>query len=193
MHQATTTPGQSAAVQRVALAVDHGVLTFSRYWAPMLAAVVAPIVALPALAPILEASGRHRTADVIYFVYGFVCHQRPERSLHIHGEQMAFCARDLAITGTFLLALIIAAVLPVVRRVQPGSFIMASVASLPMAVDGFSQLFGLRESNLELRLLTGALFSLGWAWFAIPRLDVGFREVVATVQERTNSGVTSDQ
>lgn len=187
MQQATTTPNHGAAMQRVALFVDRGVLTFSRYWAPMLAAVVMPIVALPALAPMLEASGRQRTADVIYFVYSFACHQRPERSLHIHGEQMAFCARDLAITGTFLLALIIAAVLPAVRRLQPASFIIACLASLPMAVDGFSQLTGLRESNLELRLLTGAMFSLGWAWFAIPRLDVGFREVVATVQARTDS------
>jgi uncharacterized membrane protein len=39
-----------------------------------------------------------------------------------------------------------------------------------MAVDGLTQLAGLRESNWALRTLTGALFGLGTLWFVYPYL-----------------------
>jgi uncharacterized membrane protein len=42
---------------------------------------------------------------------------------------------------------------------------------MPMAVDGFTQLFGLRESTWQLRTLTGGLFGLACVWFGFPLLD----------------------
>ena len=43
--------------------------------------------------------------------------------------------------------------------------------SIPMALDGFTQMFGLRESNWELRLLTGALFGMAVSWFILPLMQ----------------------
>jgi uncharacterized membrane protein len=48
-----------------------------------------------------------------------------------------------------------------------------------MALDGFTQLFCYRESNWELRLLTGALFGLASAWLAYPRLERFSTEIVS--------------
>ena len=42
---------------------------------------------------------------------------------------------------------------------------------LPMAIDGTTQMFGLRESTWELRVLTGTLFGLGNVWFALPLIQ----------------------
>jgi uncharacterized membrane protein len=51
---------------------------------------------------------------------------------------------------------------------------------LPLAYDGFTQLFGLRQSTWEIRLLTGALFGLGAAWFAFPWLQKTLTEMLPT-------------
>ena len=48
-----------------------------------------------------------------------------------------------------------------------------------MALDGFPQLFGWRESTVELRTLTGALFGLASLWLVYPRLDRVLRAPVA--------------
>jgi uncharacterized membrane protein len=48
------------------------------------------------------------------------------------------------------------------------------VAALPLAVDGLTQLTGLRESTWELRVATGVLFSAGLGWYVLPHLDAGF-------------------
>ncbi len=40
-----------------------------------------------------------------------------------------------------------------------------------MAVDGFTQLVGWRESTVELRTLTGALFGAASVWLIYPRVD----------------------
>jgi len=48
--------------------------------------------------------------------------------------------------------------------------------TLPMAWDGLTQMFGLRESTWELRLMTGALFGFASIWFALPCLQKTFEE-----------------
>ena len=49
---------------------------------------------------------------------------------------------------------------------------------IPIGVDGVTQLVGLRESNWELRTLTGALFGAASIWFAYPYVDDAMQEVL---------------
>ena len=51
---------------------------------------------------------------------------------------------------------------------------------LPAAVDGFTQLFGLRESTWYLRLITGALFGTGLVWLAYPFVEEAMNDVART-------------
>jgi uncharacterized membrane protein len=53
-----------------------------------------------------------------------------------------------------------------------------------MAIDGITQLFGLRESNWQLRTITGALFGLASVWLAYPYLEEGMRDIRDTVNEK---------
>jgi uncharacterized membrane protein len=170
--------------ERLAAAVDSGVLWFARYWSLSLATLVALTVLMPVIAPIIESAGNHQLAGVIYFAYGFVCHQRPERTFHLLGEPMAYCQRDLAIGGSICTALLLSAIVPRLRRARAASLTVAIGATLPLAVDGVTQLVGLRESTWMLRVVTGVIFAFGWCWFAIPRLEFGFRDVVGVVEAR---------
>ena len=145
--------------------------------------------------------GWRAAADWLYAIYHFTCHQWAFRSFFLFappqpvsvysqtqladagtdpftytgspamGWKMGFCERDLAIyVGLLVVGLIFARR----RDMRPAGFFVYGVLILPMAVDGFTQLFGWRESTWELRTVTGLLFGLASAWLVLPRLDAAF-------------------
>jgi uncharacterized membrane protein len=159
---------------------------------------VAVFVGLPFLAPVLLAAGYDGPANSIYAAYQIVCHQWAFRSYFLFGPELeygpgvlgglvgqhemygfvgspalgykvAFCERDVAIYLSVLVAGLLYARyrerLPLLSLTGYGLLI------LPMALDGFSQLFGWRESTVELRTLTGALFGVASVWLIYPRID----------------------
>lgn len=107
------------------------------------------------------------------------------------GYKVAFCERDVAIYGGIFLAGLLYA-LPGVRGRLPAlswwGWILLGL--LPIALDGFSQLFSQypyntlplfnllppRESTPWLRTLTGALFGLANVWLAYPYVEESMRD-----------------
>lgn len=172
-----------------------------RHWLWAVNVTVAIFVGLPFLAPVLLASGYPDAANGIYAAYQYVCHQWAFRSYflfgpeltygpdvlaglvgqdamyHTHGSPelgytVAFCERDVAI---YLAVLAAGLAYGRFRDRTPSLGIVAySLLILPMAVDGFTQLFGWRESTVELRTLTGALFGVASVWLIYPRVDAVF-------------------
>lgn len=132
--------------------------------------------ALPAIAaPLLQLAGYQREADAIFTVFSLMCHQMPERSWFPWGEQMAMCHRMIAIHGSFFAFGLLYT--RVRRRFRPLPTVLMLAYSFPMAVDGFTQLLGWRESTWELRLLTGALFGLAVVWYTFPHFELYMRLV----------------
>jgi len=175
--------GQAVARQRrFEQTVDRVVALWARHWLAVLNLFTGLFAGLPLLAPWLVATGHPTLAAPIYFAYRFVCHQRPDRSFFLFGQQVAYCQRDLAIyVGVFVLGLVYA----LVRRwLKPLSWRGAFLLALPMALDGSTQLVGLRESTWQLRLVTGTLFALAVVWFVYPRLETGFAEVLSVLSRR---------
>ncbi|MBV9169420.1 MAG: DUF2085 domain-containing protein [Chloroflexi bacterium] len=82
---------------------------------------------------------------------------------------MAFCERDLAI---YIALLAVGIYFARHRDMRPLGFVAYGVLILPMAIDGFTQLFGWRESTWELRVITGVLFGFASAWLIYPRFDL---------------------
>ena len=89
---------------------------------------------------------------------------------HEHGYKAALCERDMAIYGSmFILGLVFALRKRRPPRLRIWWYVLLFV--LPMAIDGTTQLVGLRESNWWLRTITGTLFGAGTLWFAYPYLN----------------------
>lgn len=92
------------------------------------------------------------------FIGSLVCHQRSDRMIFVGGHYLPVCARD---TGVFV-GLIVGYLLVIVFRSKkskgPPNLLVAMAMMLPLLIDSFSQLFGLRTSTNDLRLLTGLLF-----------------------------------
>lgn len=171
--------------------LDVKVSAFIRaHWLAVANTIVLLFVLPIVLYPILMATGNtylQDVAGVIKFLYHFICHQLPRRSLFIFGYQMAMDARSFALYTTFLLGGIGFGL--VRKKLKPLPLWAYILLTLPIAIDGFMQLFGVPiprgigpdwqllwtvESNNGLRLITGSLFGLASALYAYPRIQMLF-------------------
>jgi uncharacterized membrane protein len=104
-----------------------------------------------------------------------LCHQLPERSFSGGGLQLPVCARDTGIYIGFCIALLLVSLLhrPERPRGFPSVWGWAAFAVMigSMAIDGGTQLVGLRTSTNELRLITGLLSGFGIAMLVAPMLN----------------------
>ncbi len=104
-----------------------------------------------------------------------LCHQLPERSFFGGGVQVPVCARDTGIYIGFCVALLLIARLhgPGRPRGFPTAWGWTAFALMlgSMAIDGGTQLVGLRESTNSLRLLTGLLSGFAVAMLLTPMLN----------------------
>ncbi len=206
-------PQPPSAVARFA---DGVVLGIARHWLLLINLAVGVYLFLPLAAPVLVNAGYERPARLIYSLYSFACHQLPERSYFLFGQEplyslttleangvtpdgnlferrvftgnptigykTALCQRDIAIYGTVLLGGLIFGL--VRRRVRAPGVKVYLLFLIPIALDGFSQLFGLRMSNWWLRTLTGALFGGASVWLAYPYLEEAMNGVIQSELSR---------
>ena len=108
------------------------------------------------------------------------------------GYKIAICERDVA---TYLAILLAGLVFGAFRhryrqngrRLPKLPLWGYALLLAPMAVDGLSQLVGLRESDWILRTITGALFGGGTVWLAYPYVQDAMDDVIRTSRTRAVS------
>jgi uncharacterized membrane protein len=101
------------------------------------------------------------------------------------GWKVALCQRDVAIYAGVLAAGVSYAL--VRRRTKPLPFKLFVLLAIPLAIDGGTQLIGLRESNWVLRTLTGSLFGVAAVYLAYPYVQDAMQEVLETELLRRKS------
>ena len=136
------------------------------HWATLIMCLLGLIVFSAFSVPVLAYFGFDSLSKAIYNAMHYICGQIPSHSPFICGHQCGLCFRCTAIYGTLFLTS--AVFVFTKKRLMGIRWWMLALLTLPMAWDGITQLFGLRESTTTLRLLTGALFGLGCALFTFP-------------------------
>lgn len=139
------------------------------YWAHMVAVVLGSIVLGAISVPFLSYLGLDSIAKPIFFALHLVCAQIPAHSFYVFGHQLGLCARNFSIyTSMFTGSLIFV----LTKKRMPGiPWWFWILLMLPMALDGITQMFGWRESDWILRIVTGTLFGVGNIWFALPLMQ----------------------
>lgn len=130
----------------------------TRLWA--LAALAATTVLVLALAPPWLAPGAAGAVDTSF---SWICHQLPERTLHVHGTPVALCHRCLGLLAGLVGGIALAPVAPrAVRRLVDArrQARVLLVAALPVVVDWTLGATGLWLNTPLSRSATGALFGL---------------------------------
>jgi uncharacterized membrane protein len=89
----------------------------------------------------------------IYSIGDRLCHQKPERSLFINGNEMPFCTRCVAIWLGLAFGLGFMVFFTI--ELNEMFFYAIIVSLIPLGIDGVGQLFGFWESTNIVRLLTG--------------------------------------
>jgi uncharacterized membrane protein len=101
-----------------------------------------------------------------------LCHGKPERCLYLFDVPMPICARCTGIYVGVLGGLMLFPLMPWLR--EKWMRVAAFAALAPLAVDGLTQLAGLRESTNPLRIATGVITGLAfglWILSAVERRD----------------------
>lgn len=144
---------------------------FHDHWLAIINTTLAVFVGIALVTPLAFAVGLTGPASGVFDVFRVFCAQTPSHSFFIAGYQTCLCSRCLAIYTSILLAGVAIAFLRKDHRLRAVPWYVWLLGMVPMALDGFTQLFGLRESNLALRLLTGVIFGVTTAWFLLPQIE----------------------
>ena len=139
------------------------------YWAHIITIALGILVFTALSVPFLSYFGLDVIAKPLFYALHFVCAQIPSHSFYIFGHQLGMCERNFTIYSSMFLGSLI---FVLTKKRLPGiPWWVWILMILPMALDGTTQMFGLRESTWYLRVLTGSLFGLGNVWFALPLMQ----------------------
>lgn len=98
-----------------------------------------------------------------------ICHGLPERSLALFGTTIPVCARCTGIYAGVLAGL---ALFPLISKLRERVMRMVALAALmPLAIDGLTQLSGLRESTNSLRIATGLIAGLAFGLWILSAVE----------------------
>jgi uncharacterized membrane protein len=137
-----------------------------KYWALFLTVILGLLVFIALAVPFLSYFGFDALSKQLFFSLHYVCAQIPSHSFYIFGHQLGLCARNFSIYASMFVGCLI---FVLSKKRMPGiPWWVWILLMVPMAWDGTTQMFGLRESDWILRLLTGTLFGFGNIWFVLP-------------------------
>jgi uncharacterized membrane protein len=158
-----------------------------QHWATMITYALGILVFAALSVPFLSYFGLDGISKQIFFALHMVCAQIPSHSFYIFGHQLGMCARNFSIYASMFVGSLIFVLSK--KRIPGIPWWLWILMILPMALDGTTQMFGLRESTWELRVLTGTLFGLGNVWFALPLIQKTILESLPaqTLNEKTSN------
>jgi uncharacterized membrane protein len=146
------------------------------YWALVITIFLGIIVLAALSVPFLTYFGMDGISKPIFYSLHLICAQIPSHSFYIMGHQLGMCARNMSIYSSMFAGGLI--FLLSKKRLPGIPWWLWVLLILPMAYDGLTQMFGLRESTWELRVITGTLFGLANMWFALPLVQRTLKEAL---------------
>jgi uncharacterized membrane protein len=134
------------------------------------AAISTTIVALIIAAPLSQAALHPQLAAAIYKAFSFVCHQIPDRSFHVAGNQFAVCSRCTGLYLGFAAALLVYPMVLSVKNIDAPRRVWLFLAALPLAIDFALGYFAIWPNTHLSRFLTGALLGSVAVFYIMPGL-----------------------
>ncbi len=140
--------------------------------------VVALWVALILLPPI-TANSFPNISSPLYTFFSFICHQMPERSLHLDGHQLAVCSRCFGVYFGLFAGFLIYPLWRRIEEIEPLARFWLFLSLIPIGIDWALTMFGVWENTHLSRFVTGLVLGVVCATFIIPALVEIFRNFLA--------------
>jgi uncharacterized membrane protein len=126
-------------------------------------------------APLAKEFGFTGFADPVYKFFGYLCHQMPSRSFHIHENQFAVCTRCFGFYGGFFLGIVLYPFVRNLRDTEPLPRFWLFAAMIPMGVDWSLTFFDVWENTAYSRFFTGLILGAACAFFIVPAfVEIGY-------------------
>ena len=126
------------------------------------AALVLAPVAIVSRVPLVS-----RGAALVYAAGSLVCHQRPERCFHIHGRQLAVCARCTGLYASALAGGFAALLFGTAALTRSRARMWLGLATVPTLVTVALELAGVAHPSNTTRMLSALPLGAAAAWLVI--------------------------
>lgn len=118
-------------------------------------------------APLFESTD---FAQSVYGFFSYICHQMPERSLHLAGHQLAVCSRCFGVYFGLLAGIVIYPLWRQITDTEPIPRFWLLLSLIPITIDWSLTMFGIWENTHVSRFVTGTILGFGCAVFIVPAL-----------------------
>ncbi|QYO65948.1 DUF2085 domain-containing protein [Leptolyngbya sp. 7M] len=132
------------------------------------------LIIAPALLRALDLSPG---ADAIFAFFGSLCHQIPERSFYLSGQQLAVCSRCFGVYFGLFVSLLIYPLWRVIDDIEPLPRKWLLLSVLPMSLDWSLTIFNIWENNHASRFITGMILGGACSIYILPALVEIFRNL----------------
>lgn len=131
-------------------------------------AVVLLWAAAIVVAPVAKAAGLFSISSPLYSFYHYICHQIPERSFHIAGEQFGVCSRCSGVYFGLFLGFAVYPLWRNIEEVEPLARLWLFLSMVPIAVDWSLTVYGIWENTQFTRVATGLILGISCATYIVP-------------------------
>lgn len=121
-------------------------------------------------APLAYSNQQHFLAGILYQAFSHICHQQPERSFFIAGQQFAVCARCTGLYAGFAATTLCYPLLTSLKGTSPPARKWLFLGALPLAIDFGLGFLGIWENTHSSRFLTGTLLGSVAVFYLMPAL-----------------------
>jgi len=140
-----------------------------RVWTVGLIVVFAWVLLIVGV-PLLKANGLAAVSSPLYYFFSFLCHQIPERSLHIAGEQFAVCSRCFGVYFGLLFGFGVYPLWSNIDEIEPLPKFWLFLSLIPISIDWSLTFFGIWENTHLSRFVTGMFVGVACSTFIVPAL-----------------------
>ena len=140
-----------------------------RVWTTTLIVILAWVGFIIA-APVFLSGGFVTASSPIYTFFSYICHQIPERSLHLVGHQMAVCSRCSGVYLGLLLGMLAYPLWRQLYEIEPIPRFWLFLSLVPITIDWSLTVFGIWENTHGSRLITGLILGFACSTYIVPAL-----------------------
>ena len=118
------------------------------------------------------------SSSSIYTFFSYICHQLPDRTLHLAGGPMAVCTRCFGVYAGLFLGILVYPLWRPVVEIEPIPRIWLFLAIIPITIDWSLTVFGFWENTHLSRVVTGLILGFACATYIVPALVEIVRNIV---------------
>jgi uncharacterized membrane protein len=137
-----------------------------RVWGVTVSIVFVWVFAI-VLAPLARDDG-WGVASPLYSFFGYICHQLPERSLHLGVHQLAVCSRCFGVYFGLFAGLLAYPLWRKIDDVEPLARFWLFLSLIPIGIDWSLTMFGIWENTHLSRFITGLILGVACATYIVP-------------------------